>query len=202
MATTMRTETHAMPAVEAETRQSRALGYTLGVARLFIGFEFLWAFLDKTFGLGFGTERASSWINGGSPASGVMFSLTGPFTGFYQTITGGHAVTGFTAQGAPIGFQPVNAWVDWVYMAAMLLIGIGLMSGVMTRIAAVGGIVWMSIFYTATFFVTPRYNPFFDEHVLAVVALVAIIIVNAGRYLGLGAIWQRYDRVKRHPVLY
>jgi thiosulfate dehydrogenase (quinone) large subunit len=201
MTATMRTTT-AMPAVEAETRQSRAVGYTLGVARLLLGFEFLWAFFDKAFGLSYGTASADAWIHGGSPASGVMFALAGPFTGFYQSITGGHAVTGFTAQGAPIGFVPVHAWVDWVYMASILLIGLGLFSGVMTRIAAVGGIVWMSIFYTATFFVTPRYNPFFDEHLLSIVVLAAIIFVNAGIYLGLGKVWQRLDVVKRHPVLY
>ena len=202
MAATMITEPHVMPEVEKETRQSRALGTTLGVARLLLGFEFLWAFVDKTFGFGFGTKSADAWIHGGTPASGVMFSLTGPFTNFYQTITGGHAVTGFTPQGAPMGFVPVHAWVDWVYMAAMLLIGVGLLTGVMTRIAAAGGIAWMTIFYTATFFATPRYNPFFDVHVLAVVVLVAIIIANAGRFVGLGKIWQRYDAVKRHPVLY
>ncbi len=190
-----------VPSIEAETRQTRALGNVMGVARLLIGFEFLWAFLDKTFGLGVGTESASAWIHGGSPASGVMFALTGPFTGFYQTITGGHAVTGFTAQGVPIGFVPVHAWVDWVYMASILLIGLGLMAGIMTRIAATAGIVWMAIFYTATFFVDPRYNPFYDQHFLTVIVLVGIIVANAGKYLGLGRYWQRLDIVRKHPVL-
>ncbi len=111
-------------------------------------------------------------------------------------------MTGFTAQGVPVGFVPVATWVDWVYMASILLIGLGLFSGVMTRLAAAGGIVWMTIFYTATFFVDPRYNPFFDEHILSIVVLVAIIFANAGVYLGLGKIWQRADSVKRHPVLF
>lgn len=190
-----------MPAIEAETRQTRALGNVMGVARLLIGWEFLWAFLDKTFGLGYATDTASAWIHGGSPASGVMFALTGPFTGFYQTVTGGHAVAGFTAQGAPIGFVPVNTWIDWVYMASMLLIGIGLMTGIMTRIAAIGGIVWMAIFYTATFFADGRYNPFYDVHVLTALVLVGIIVVDAGRYLSLGRYWRRFELVQKHLIL-
>ncbi len=190
-----------VPEAELETRQSRGLNYVFGVARIVIGFEFLWAFLDKAFGFGFGTANADSWIHGGSPASGVMFALSGPFTGIYQTITGGHAVVGFTAQGAPIGFVPVNAWVDWLYMASMLLIGLGLITGIMTRLAAVGGLLWMTIFYTATFFVEPRYNPFYDVHVLTAVVLVGIIVANAGRHLGLGKRWQRLDFVARRPIL-
>jgi thiosulfate dehydrogenase (quinone) large subunit len=192
-----------MPRLERlEPIHTKGLQRVFAALRVVVGFEFLWAFLDKTFGLGYGTESAQAWIHGGSPASGVMFALTGPFTGFYETITGGHHVTGFTAQGAPQGFVPVDAWVDWIYMGAMLLIGLGLVLGVMTRLAAIGGIVWMTIFYTATFFATPRYNPVFDEHVLAAIALVGIIFANAGRYYGLGKIWQRLGFVRDRRYLY
>jgi thiosulfate dehydrogenase (quinone) large subunit len=192
-----------MPAIERlEPIHTKGLQRVFGVLRLFIGFEFLWAFLDKTFGLGYGTENAAAWIHGGSPASGVMFSLTGPFTSFYEAVTGGHHVTGFGADGAPLGFVPVNEWVNWVYMGAMLLIGLGLMAGVMTRLAAFGGMVWMGIFYTATFFATPRYNPVFDEHVLIFTVLIGIVLANAGRYWGLGKIWQRFDFVKDRKYLY
>jgi thiosulfate dehydrogenase [quinone] large subunit len=195
-----RYEAMQMPDVERTSRQHRATSYVWGVLRLLIGFEFLWAFLDKLVGLGFATERADAWVNGGSPASGaVMYALKGPFVGFYETITGGQAVV-FGADGTPIGGAPVNAWVDWVYMGAMLLIGLGLMTGVMTRLAAIGGIVWMTIFYTATA-IWPEFNPFVDEHVIAAVALVGIAIADAGRYLGLGGLWQRVPFVARHPIL-
>lgn len=43
--------------------------------RLAIGFEFLWAFLDKTFGLGYTTSTKHAWIHGGSPTKGF---LSGP----------------------------------------------------------------------------------------------------------------------------
>jgi thiosulfate dehydrogenase [quinone] large subunit len=57
----------------------------LALARLSTGFIFLWAFLDKTFGLGYSTPSDRAWINGGpfkdffasiaSPATDVLFML-------------------------------------------------------------------------------------------------------------------------------
>jgi hypothetical protein len=43
----------------------------LAVFRVVVGLEFLWAFLDKTFGLGYATPAARAWINGGSPIVGI-----------------------------------------------------------------------------------------------------------------------------------
>ncbi len=189
-----------MPVIESETRQSRALHRVLGALRLLVGFEFLWAFFDKAFGLGFATEKADAWVNGGNPTAGALwFALKGPFKGFYEGITGASAT--FAADGTPLTMVPPHAWVNYVYMGALLLIGLGLMTGVMTRLAAVGAIVWMAIFYTATA-IWPDYNPFYDVHVLSIVVLVAIIIANAGLYLGLGKVWQRFEGVKKHPILY
>ncbi len=53
--------------------EKKGWGYTvLGLTRLMVGFTFLWAFLDKTFGLGFSTPTEKSWLNGGSPTSGFL----------------------------------------------------------------------------------------------------------------------------------
>ena len=57
-------------------------------------------------------------------------------------------------------------------MASMLLIGLGLMTGVMIRLAAFGGIAWLAIFYLATA-IWPENNPFVDEHVIYAVVLIA-----------------------------
>ena len=48
---------------EARTR------YLLATVRMALGFTFLWAFVDKTFGLGFATAPADAWVNGGSPTT-------------------------------------------------------------------------------------------------------------------------------------
>jgi thiosulfate dehydrogenase [quinone] large subunit len=174
-------------------RQSRAAGTVWGLLRIAMGWTFLWAFLDKAFALGFSTGRnpetgvidffgPDAWVSGGSPTDGaLLFALKGPFKGLYDGLAG-------------------QAWVEWVYMLSMLLIGLGLIFGIGTRLAALGGIVWMAIFYTATA-VWPEHNLFMDEHVVYVIVLAGIAYVGAGRYLGLGKFWERLPVVKRLPVL-
>ena len=50
-----------------ETRTSAAFRYVTAALRLSLGWIFLWAFLDKMFGLGHETTSAQAWINGGHP---------------------------------------------------------------------------------------------------------------------------------------
>ena len=66
--------------------------------------------------------------------------------------------------------------------------------------AAIGGAIWMLLFYSATA-IWPTNNPFVDEHVVYFVVLIGIAIVGAGRYLGLGRYWERFEVVKKHPIL-
>ena len=52
----------------------------LAVLRIATGLIFLWAFLDKLFGLGYATPRRQAWIDGGSPTQGFLNSGdVGPF---------------------------------------------------------------------------------------------------------------------------
>src|ERR1700712_1791147 len=60
---------------ETDLVRSRPARIGLAVLRLATGFIFLWAFLDKAFGLGFSTPAARAWIHGGTPSQGF---LTGP----------------------------------------------------------------------------------------------------------------------------
>ncbi|MEU1639921.1 hypothetical protein ABZ440_44135, partial [Nonomuraea sp. NPDC005701] len=46
--------------------------YVWAVARIAIGWIFLWAFLDKTFGWGFATPAGKAWVAGGSPTTGFL----------------------------------------------------------------------------------------------------------------------------------
>jgi thiosulfate dehydrogenase [quinone] large subunit len=204
------TTTHIeMPAIERlEPVHTRGLQRVFGILRLLLGFTFLWAFLDKAFALGFSTGRIlddagntvridyfgdAAWIHGASPTVGVIgFALKGPFADTIQSITG-YQMT----QTGPT----VSAWVDWLFMVSVLLIGLGLMTGVMTRLAAFGGIAWLAIFYLGTA-IWPEHNPFVDEHVIDAVVLVALVLANAGRYWGLGKIWQRVSWVEHRRWLY
>ena len=104
-------------------RSAAAVRYLLAGIRLALGFVFLWAFLDKAFGLGHDTTSAKAWIHGGSPTKGFLGSAAkGPFDGFYHSLAG----TGFA---------------DVMFMAALLAIGVALMLGIGMRLAAGAGAV-------------------------------------------------------------
>ena len=84
-------------------------------------------------------------------------------------------------------------------MISMLLIGLGLMLGIATRLAALSGIVWMVLFYTAAS-IWPENNPFLDDHLVYVIVLAGIAYVGAGRYLGLGRRWERTALARRSAL--
>jgi thiosulfate dehydrogenase [quinone] large subunit len=86
-------------------------------------------------------------------------------------------------------------------MLSMLLIGLGLILGIGTRLAAFGGIAWMAIFYGATA-IWPEHNPFMDEHIVLAIVMVGLILANAGRYYGFGKAWQRVPAVRDRRYLY
>ncbi len=93
-------------AVTPMSRRVGALGL-LGL-RLAIGFEFLWAFLDKVFGFGWHTASGKAWIHGGSPTTGFLSGVhVGPLQGFY------HSLAGVTA-------------IDWLFMMGLLGVGVAL----------------------------------------------------------------------------
>ena len=178
-----------------ERRSLGRSGPIWGVLRIAMGWIFLWAFLDKLLALGFATGRdpetgkidsfgAAAWINGGSPTEGFLsFGLNTmePFTGIYSGLAG-------------------QGWVDWIYMLSMALIGTALILGIATRLAAIGGAIWMVLFYTAAG-LWPENNPFLDDHVIEAIVLVGIAYVGAGRYLGLGRWWDGLGFVQRFPWL-
>jgi thiosulfate dehydrogenase (quinone) large subunit len=88
-----------------ETAPKGAARYVFAGLRLALGWTFLWAFLDKTFGLGFATEAKGAWINGGHPTKGFLsFAATGPFKDFCNSIAGA-------------------AWADWLFMVGLLGFG-------------------------------------------------------------------------------
>lgn len=205
MQTTREVTAVEMPPMERlEPIHTKGLQRVFGFLRVAMGWTFLWAFVDKLFGLGFATGRdaetgaivfgsADAWVNGGSPTAGVLgFALKGPFKGFYETITG--------AQMGAAG--PMAAgWVDWVFMLSMLGIGLALILGIGVRLAALGGIAWMAIFYTATA-IWPEFNPFLDNHIIEAGVLTGLLLANAGRYYGLGKVWQGLGFVKDRKYLY
>lgn len=157
-----------------------AVGIALAAARIVLGWVFLWAFLDKTFGLGFATTEADSWLAGGSPTSGFLASREGVFAGAFHALVG-------------------HAWVDWAFMLGMLLVGAALILGVAMRPAAVGAVGLMASLWLAS--VPLENNPVVDEHVVYAVLAVTLAATRAGHRLGAGRYWARLPLVRRLPWL-
>ena len=127
--------------------------------RLTMGFIFLWAFLDKTFGLGFATAPAKSWINGGSPTTGFLsFGTKGPFAEVFQNLAG-------------------VAVVDWLFMLGLLFVGTTLLFNKYVKWGCLAGMLMMILMWLATLF--PENNPIIDEHIIYLLVLAAISIKNS-----------------------
>ncbi|ONH35032.1 DoxX family membrane protein [Protofrankia sp. BMG5.30] len=163
------------------TASQAAANALLVLLRLSLGWIFLWAFLDKLFGLGHETPSARAWINGGSPTQGFLAnSATGPFEGFYRGIAGA-------------------AWADWLFMIGLAGIGIALILGIGMRLAAGAGALMLILMYTAV--LPPANNPLMDEHLVYAMVLGLLAFSHAGRVCGLGGWWERQAVVRRCPFL-
>ena len=164
-----------------ETRAQKATRYTLAGLRLALGWIFLWAFLDKLFGLGFATKTEQAWINGGSPTKGFLGNaVQGPFENLYHSIAGA-------------------AWADWLFMTGLAAIGTALILGIGIRLAAIAGGLLLVLMWTAV--LPPENNPFMDDHLIYAAVLAVLALTAAGDTLGLGRWWAGLPIVQRYPWL-
>ncbi len=179
--TTAAVTTAPTTATSSDPTRSAALRGVLAAIRLSLGWIFLWAFVDKLFGLGFATPSERSWLNGGSPTKGFLANAaTGPFEGLYKSIAGA-------------------TWADWLFMTGLAGIGIALIAGIAMRIATASGALLLVLMWTAV--LPPENNPFMDDHIVYALVLVALALTGAGRYFGLGRTWERLAIVQKYPVL-
>ena len=149
--------------------------------RIALGSVFLWAFLDKLFGLGYATAKDKSWLMGGSPTTGFLKMATkGPFADIYHSLAG-----------SPI--------VDWLFMLGLLCLGLALVFGAAMRLAAWGGFTMMVLMYLSLLW--PANNPIIDEHVIYALALLSLHSVDAGKTWGVGSWWEQLALVRKFPVL-
>ena len=86
-------------------------------------------------------------------------------------------------------------------MIGLLGIGAALLLGIGVRIAGYSGIALFAMMYTATALL-PENNPLLDEHVVYAIALLVLIAVDSGQYLGLGGIWRKTTLVRRFSILW
>jgi thiosulfate dehydrogenase [quinone] large subunit len=160
--------------------------YALAVLRIATGFIFLWAFFDKTFGLGFSTPVERAWINGGTPSQGFLGSeaVRGPLQPFFSGIA-----------------SPAT---DVLFMLGMLGIGLAVTFGIGLRVSAVAGTILMVLMYLAEWpFAagTGSTNPAVDYHIIYALALIAVAATAAGETWGLGTIWKTLPIARTQPWL-
>ncbi|GIG38022.1 DoxX family protein [Cellulomonas pakistanensis] len=182
--TTPRTE--AAPAATTRTQEvvtSPAARKVLAALRLSTGFIFLWAFLDKTFGLGYSTASEAAWVNGGAPSQGFLqFAVQGPLTGFFNGIA-----------------SPVT---DVLFMLGMLGVGLAVMLGIGTRVAAVAGSLIMVMMWLAEWpLIAGSTNPVMDYHIIYALVLVLVALTAAGDTWGLGRWWKSLPVVQKNRWL-
>ncbi|MFC8922086.1 hypothetical protein [Cellulosimicrobium sp. NPDC057127] len=171
---------HEPETLSLAARAGRPTQVVLGVLRIVLGIYFLWAFFDKTFGLGFATPAERAWVNGGSPTTGYLSGVEGPFAGFFNGMAGA-------------------VWADWLFMAALLGIGLALTLGIGMRVAAVSGAALLLFMYLAS--LPLETNPVLDDHLTMALTIVALAMIGAGDVLGLGRTWKRLPLVRRNAWL-
>jgi thiosulfate dehydrogenase [quinone] large subunit len=162
-------------------------GRMLAVLRIAMGLIFAWAFVDKTFGLGYATPSANAWINGGSPTQGFLGHLDhGPLASMFQSWAG-------------------DAWADWLFMLGLAGIGIALLLGIGLRITAVAGTIMLLLMWAAEWPLdrftnagepTMSTNPIIDDHIIYALVLIVLAVVAAGNVWGFGRMWARLRFVK------
>ena len=175
------------PRIEGERRRPGAK--SLAFLRLTIGFVFVWAFLDKTFGWHYATPSAGAWVHGGSPTKGFLSGVAvGPFESTFHGWAG-------------------DWWADWLFMLGLLGIGVAVMLGVALRLSAVAGVIMLALMWFAEFpfaqhlssgELSHSTNPLVDYHFVYAVVLVAVAATYAGDTWGLGRMWSRLPFVERH----
>lgn len=178
-----------MPTISKATEKTF---YALALVRISLGFVFLWAFLDKLFGLGFATCRDAatnavdvmckqSWAADGSPTAGFLgHAVKGPFQDFYNGLAG-------------------SGLVDWLFMLGLLAAGVGLLLGIWTRLAVVIGALMLFLMWTALLW--PENNPFLDDHIVYILVLAAIYLGDTHQKWGLRPWWSNTTLVKALPFL-
>ena len=159
----------------------------LAVLRLAIGFIFLWAFFDKTFGLGYSTPPERAWINGGAPSQGFLLSdsVVGPLKPF------------FTAIASPTS--------DVLFMIGMIAIGVAVMLGIGLRVSAVAGTAIMLAMFVAQWPFganAASNNPVVDYHIIHALALIVCASLAAGDTWGFGKPWKSLPFVRRNRWLH
>ncbi len=161
-------------------RPSTSVRVLLPLTRIALGFVYLWAFIDKLFGLGLATPAAGSVLAGQSPSAGYLGHTEGALSGVFRAMAG-------------------NPLVDALFMLGLGAVGAALVTGVCLWLAALGGSFVMGGIYLSA--LPLANNPIIDEHLVYVLLGWLLAALGAGRFAGLGTVWSTLPFVRRAPWL-
>lgn len=149
--------------------------------RFSLSFIFLWAFLDKLFGLGFSTASNKSWLAGVSPTTGFLSNAPrGPLAPIFNSLSG-------------------NVIVDFLFMGGLFLVGACLLLGIGIKIACYSGALMMLLIYLSIF--PPENNPLVDEHIVYILVFIGLSVRIKSQKFGFGEKWTKTNLVKKYPIL-
>jgi thiosulfate dehydrogenase [quinone] large subunit len=147
----------------------------IALLRMLVGWHFLY-------------EGLAKWLKPNWSASSFLLQARGPLAGWYHWIAGSPDVL------AAVNF--LNIW-------GLILIGLGLMLGCLTRAAGSAGLLLILLYY----FCNPPFVGYFyslpsegnylivNKNLVEAAALLVLVVMQAGRYYGLDQIihklWQR-----------
>lgn len=145
--------------------------------RILIGWTFMWPFLDKLFGLGYGTAAEGAVVNGGAPAQGYMINATsGPFKEVFVWMA-----------------ESFGGLADFLFMFGLFGIGLAMLAGAGLKIAAWGGTLLMAFMYLAALPIGQANmgftNPITDSHWIEAFVLLVVAYTLSGDTWGLGRWW-------------
>jgi len=154
----------------------------LSLLRIALGFVFLWACIDKVFGLGFSTSPDKSWLSGVSPTAGFLqFGTDGFLSTLFANLAG-------------------IVIVDWLFMLGLLGVGMALILGMGIKIAGYAGALLMFLIYLPLF--PPQNNPLIDQHIIYILILLYFASdVESSAAIGLGQWWGQTKLVEKFPLL-
>lgn len=156
--------------------------FGLAVARILLGFVFLWAFLDKTFGFGLATAADKAWVAGGSPTTGFLkmgVNPESPLASFFNGLAG-------------------SGVIDALFMIGLLGVGLALVLGIGLRIAAVAGTALLLMMWAAL--IPLANNPIVDDHI--VYAALLWVVAAGRREFSLINWWLSLGFVKKNKWLW
>jgi thiosulfate dehydrogenase [quinone] large subunit len=144
---------------------SRGPMIAITVLRVLVGWHFLYEGLSKL--------TAASFS-----AAGYMKAARGPFAGLFRWMAGQPGI-----------LDNANLITMW----GLTIVGVLLILGLFTRLAAIGGIAFLLLFYVATppfvgyFYSIPSEGTYLvvNKNLVELGALVVILLTGSGRFAGL-----------------